>query len=65
MKNFIHFKAEVRKSLDLREWKYKDLATATGYSIHYINSALSGKYCSVKLAEKIVNVLELPKSLAS
>lgn len=65
MKNFLQFKAEVRKSLDLHEWGYKDLARETGYSIHYINSAMAGRYCSGKLAEKIVNVLELPKSLAS
>lgn len=65
MKNFHLFRAEVRKQLDLRNWKYRDLATAVGCSVHYINSIMNGGRYSDKIVEKIVDILRIPKHLAT
>ena len=65
MKNFSAFRNEVKKALIDRNWKYKDLATAIGYSVYTVNSVMNGGRCSDKMADKIVNVLELPKHLAT
>lgn len=65
MQNLPAFSAAVRKSLIDHGWKCKDLAKATGYSIHYIYSVLNGGRCSDKLAEKIVDVLGIPKHFAT
>lgn len=63
--NFPLFRAEVRKQLDLRNWKYRDLATAAGCSVHYINSIMNGGRCSDRIAEKIIDILEIPKHLTT
>lgn len=65
IKNFPTFRAEVKKALIDHGWKCKDLAVATGYSIHSIYSVMNGGRCSDKMADKIVEVLELPKRLAT
>lgn len=65
MANFLLFRAEVRKQLDLRHWKYRDLATAVGCSVHYINSIMGGGHCSYKIAAKIADTLGIPKCLAT
>lgn len=65
MANFPLFRAEVKKQLDLRNWKYRDLATAVGCSVHYINSIMGGGRCSYKMAQKIADTLGIPKHLAT
>lgn len=63
--NFPAFRNEVKKALIDHEWKCQDLAAATGYSIHSIYSVMNGGRCSDKMADKIIEVLELPKRLAT
>ncbi len=63
--NFPLFRAEVKKQLDLKGWKRKDLAAATGYSVHSINSAIRGVRQSEKLIGAIDDALNIPKYLAS
>lgn len=55
--NFTLFKAEVKKQLSLRNWKYKDLADTIGCSVHYINSIMGGGRCSEKIVDRIKEVL--------
>ncbi len=63
MADFINFRAEVRKQLDLRDWKYKDLARETNYSVYSIYSALEDNNCSYNLRKRILDVLGLPETL--
>ena len=63
--NFTAFRNGVKKALIDHGWKCKDLAAATGYSIHSIYSVMNGGRCSDKMAEKIVDVLGIPKHLAT
>ena len=65
IQDFPTFRNEVKKALIDHGWKYQDLANATGYSIHYINSIMNGGRCSEKLADKIVDVLKITKHLAT
>lgn len=57
--DFIKFRAEVKKELALREWKYKDLAKATGYSVNAIDTFMCGARCSETLRKKIAEVLNI------
>ncbi len=63
--NYPLFRAEVKKQMDLRGWKHKDLAIATGYSIYSINSAFSGARCSDKLMKAIADALNISMYLAN
>lgn len=65
LSDFTMFRAEVRKAMDIRHWRCIDLAKATGYSINYIYSVLNGGRSSPKMTEKVVDVLGLPKHLAT
>lgn len=60
MQNFTAFRAEVKKRLALRDWKHKDLAKATGYSVDAINSLMCGSRCSDALAVSVARALEIP-----
>lgn len=65
VKDFPRLRAEIKKELTLREWKYADLADQTGYSIFYIRSFMTGHRGSLKAAHKIVSVLGIPEYLAT
>ncbi|MCM1276981.1 MAG: hypothetical protein NC299_16725 [Lachnospiraceae bacterium] len=63
--NYPLFKAEVKKQMSLRDWKRRDLAKATGYSIHSIDTVFRKTKCSDELAKTIAKVLDIPNYLAS
>ncbi len=60
MRDFNGFRAEIKKQLSLRGWKYKDLADAVGYSPNYITNAMNDLYASRRLVRKIMEVLDIP-----
>lgn len=65
MQDFISFRAEVKKRLALRNWKHKDLAKATGYSLNAINTFMCGSRCSDALAVSIAKALDIPDYMAT
>ena len=65
LKNFNAFRAEVRKQLSLRGWKYKDLATATGYTVKTIESFMCASRTSDGLADAIAKALDIPAYMAT
>ncbi len=65
MKDFIGFKAEAKKQMALREWKYKDLAVATGYSIDTIQSFMCGSRASDKLVAAVAKALDIPEYMTT
>ncbi len=65
MVDFARFKAEVKKQLSLKNWKYADLAKATGYSISTIESLMCGSRASDKVYKAVANALDIPEHLAS
>ena len=65
LQNYKAFKAEVRKQLSLRGWKYKDLSVATGYTTRTIEAFMCGSRTSDSLAEAIAKALDIPAHLAT
>ena len=63
--NYKEFRAEIRKQLSLRGWKYKDLASATGYTVKTIESFMCGSRTSDGLAEAIAKALDIPAYMAT
>ena len=57
IRNFVLFKAEVRKQLIMRGCTYDDLGKATGYAGNYIQKLMSGTYGSRKAAFRVLKVL--------
>lgn len=51
------FRAEVKKQLFIKKWKYKDLATSIGCAESYIKAFMCGSRNGSDLAEKISTVL--------
>lgn len=65
MANFPLFRAEVKKALSLRNWRCRDLAKATGYSVSSVYNIMNGGRCSEKFARAITTVLDIPEYLAT
>ena len=65
MVDFTLFKAEVKKQLELRGWKYADLAKAAGYSINSIESLMSGARASDRLCKAVAEALSIPEHLTT
>ena len=42
--NSLEFRAEVKKQLALRGWKYRDLALHAGLSLSTVNQYMQGRY---------------------
>ena len=61
---FVAFKAEVKKQLALRNWKYKDLALATGYTVGTIEALMCGARVNDTIAEIVAKTLGIPLSMA-
>lgn len=54
------FIADVKRELSIRNWKYKDLAEATGYKVGVIKQFMSRRYpCDAKIKAAISKVLSL------
>ena len=65
MVDFTRFKAEVKKQLELRGWKYADLAKATGYSLGAIESLMCGARASDRLCKAVAEALSIPEYLTT
>lgn len=63
--NYKMFRAEIRKQMDLRDWKYKDLAKASEYSVAYIEGFMGGYRVNDRLAEAIAKALDIPTYVAT
>lgn len=63
--NYKEFRAEIRKQLSLRGWKYKDLAAASGYTTSAIEAFMCGTRTSDGLAEAIAKALDIPAYMAT
>lgn len=57
MINHLKFKAEVKKQMTLKGWKYSDLAKATGYSIGTIESLMCGARASDRVYRAVANAI--------
>lgn len=53
------FRAEVKKQLFIKKWKYKDLAASIGCTESYIKAFMCGCRNGSDLAEKISEVLDI------
>lgn len=53
------FRAEVKKQLFIKKWKYKDLAVSIGCTEGYIRAFMCGGRNGSDLAEKISKVLDI------
>ncbi len=62
MTDYKFFRAEVKKQLALREWKHKDLAKATGYSLNAIDSFMCGSRTSDRIIEAIAKALDISEN---
>lgn len=67
MRDFIRFKAEVKKQLTLRGWTYKDLQVVTGYTYKTIEKFMCGKYGSNGdfVGKAIAKALDIPEHMAT
>lgn len=67
MRNFLVYKAEVKKRQVEKGMTYKDLAKATGYSYKTIEKFMCGAYsCSdKKIAKAIAGALDIPEYMAT
>lgn len=63
--NYKMFRAEIRKQMDLREWKYKDLAKASGYSVAAIEGFMGGYRVNDRIAGAIAKALDIPAHMAT
>lgn len=64
MTDFKRFKAEVKKALVLREWTYRDLSKATGYTVKTIEAFMSECKVTDNVACAIAKALDIPEYLA-
>lgn len=60
MQDFLEFKGEIRKQLEKRRWKYRDLAKATGFSESSIRSLMCGARASDDLIKAVTKALNIP-----
>lgn len=51
--------------MDLRDWKYKDLAKASGYSVAAIEGFMGGYRVNDRVAGAIAKVLDIPAYMAT
>lgn len=65
MVDFTRFKAETKKQLELRGWKYADLAKATGYSVNSIESFMCGARAGDKLCKAVSEALSIPEHMTT
>ena len=63
--NYKLFRAEIRKQMDLRDWKYKDLAKASGYSVASIEGFMGGYRVNDRVAGAIAKALDIPAHMAT
>ena len=63
--NYKMFRAEIRKQMDLRDWKYKDLAKASGYSVAAIEGFMGGYRVNDRVAGAIAKALDIPAYMAT
>lgn len=67
MKDFLKFKAEVKKRQVEKGMTYKDLEKATGYSFKTVEKFMCGAYtCSdEKIAKAIAEALDIPEYMTT
>lgn len=65
MVDYVSFKAEVKKKLALKGWKYADLAKASGYSVSTIESLMCGARATDNVCKAVAQALDIPEHLAS
>lgn len=63
--NYREFRAEIRKQLSLRGWKYKDLSAATGYTVKTIEAFMCGTRVTDSMAISIAKALNIPEHYAT
>ena len=63
--NYKLFRAEIRKQMDLRDWKYKDLAKASGYSVAAIEGFMGGYRVNDRVAGAIAKALDIPAYMST
>lgn len=51
--------------MDLRDWKYKDLAKASGYSVAAIEGFMGGYRVNGRIAGAIAKALDIPAYMAT
>lgn len=61
------FRAEAKKQMVLRDWKHKDLAKATGYSVSTIDCFMSGHYAKASddFVRTVAKALDIPEHMAT
>lgn len=65
MRDFKAFKAECKWKMVLLEWKYDDLAKATGYSQKTIEAFMCGRKITDNVALAIAKALNIPEHMAT
>lgn len=62
IRDFRYFRAESTRQLILRDWDYRDLSEATGYSVSYLWKIMSGQNGSRKAIYRISRILGMDTS---
>lgn len=65
MTDYNSFRAEVKKALALRGWKYKELALATGYKVRTIEAFMCNCRVTDEVAQAIAKALDIPEHMAT
>ncbi|MDE7193358.1 MAG: helix-turn-helix transcriptional regulator [Oscillospiraceae bacterium] len=65
MQDFLEFKGEVKKQLEKRRWKYRDLAKAIGVSESTIRSVMCGARGTDEVIKAMIEALNIPPHIGT